>query len=427
MRVNGKLWNTRLISNRIATGLPLAFAGILAAVPLACPTRAPEPSVRRTESERSRIRDARADDRRVEPSQPDVPPSLPDATQVASPTPYSRAALPILDIHTHVDPTATRTVLSLFDARGIHTAVNLSAGFEGAGLEEALAQQRESRGRILPFCTLPWRATGHPQFVTESVRILERCRALGVRGLKIPKVLGLGARDIDGSRLRVDAPRLDPIFAAAERLGMMVLIHTGDPKAFFQPPNPQNERWEELQAHPSWSFYGAEWPSFDEILGEFERRVLRHRRLVFVGAHFGNAAEEPDRVARLLERAPRYHIDTSARVPEFGRHPSARMRAFFTRWQDRILFGTDLGLGDDMGEWMLGSHGNERTTQRDVDRYFSATFRYYEANDPEWENPTPIQGRWNTHPIALPRDILAKVYGANAARLLGITWPPPTQ
>jgi predicted TIM-barrel fold metal-dependent hydrolase len=338
---------------------------------------------------------------------------------------FERAALPVLDVHTHLDPNATATILRLFDQRGIRVAVNLSAGWEGAGLEEALAQERASGGRIVPFCTLPWRAAQDPRFVPESVRILERCRALGVRGLKIPKVLGLGAQDLDGSRLRVDAPRMDPVFAAAERLGMVVLIHAGDPRAFFEPATPANERWEELQAHPAWSFHGSGFPTFDQILTEFETRVLRHPNLVFIGAHFGNAAEDPDRVARLLERAPRYFIDTSARVPEFGRHAAERMRAFFLRWQDRIVFGTDLGLGEDPGEWMLGSHGNSRTTPSDVDRYFTATWRYYEGRDREWQNPTPIQGRWNIHPIDLPRPVLAKIYGANAARLLGIAWPPP--
>lgn len=425
MRVNGKLW----FSSAISKCIPLFSAVALLAVPLACPSRTPEPSAQRARAAAPDRTDAAAD----RDSRDAARESLADAmianntTRPSSrwdTTAFARASMPVLDIHTHVDVMATRTIVSLLDQRGIRVAVNLSAGWVGAGLEEALAQERESGGRILPFCTLPWRATSDPRFVAESIRILERCRALGVRGLKIPKVLGLGAQDLDGSRLRVDAPRLDPIFAAVERLGMVVLIHSGDPRAFFQPATPVNERWEELQAHPSWSFHGPQWPSFDEILGEFERRVLRHRRVTFIGAHFGNAAEEPDRVARLLEHAPRYHIDTSARVPEFGRHPREQMRAFFERWQDRIVFGTDLGLGEDMSEWMLGSQGSERTTQADVDRYFSATWRYYEGNDPEWQNPTPIQGRWNIHPIGLAPALLAKVYGGNAARLLGIPWPP---
>ncbi len=301
----------------------------------------------------------------------------------------------------------------------------MSAGFEGSGLEDALAQQRASHGRILPFCTLPWQATSLPDFVEGSIQILERCRQMGARGLKIPKVLGLVARDVDGTRLAVDSPRLDPIFEAAGRLGLIVLIHSGDPRAFFEPATPANERWEELQSHPRWSFHGPQYPSFDQVLGEFERRVLRHPRTTFIGAHFGNCAEDPARVARLLERAPNYFIDTAARVPEFGRHPAATMRAFFMRWHEHVLFGTDAGLSADPTTWVLGSGGDTLTTPADVDRFFRSTFRYFESNDRRFENPTPIQGRWTIDGVGLPPDVLRRIYGGNAARLFGLPWPPP--
>lgn len=339
---------------------------------------------------------------------------------------YVRAALPAIDIHTHLEPDATETILRLLDQRNIRYAVNLSAGIPGQGLEEALAQQQSTRGRLLPFCTLPWqRFVDVDAFAQASVAVLEQCARVGVRGLKIPKILGLGLRDLQGRRVTVDDPRLDPVFETAGRLHLTVLIHSGDPRAFFEAPTPANERWEELQAHPRWSFYGGDNPSFDQVLTEFERRVQRHPNTTFIGAHFGNCAEDPDRVARLLERAPNYYIDTSARVPEFGRHASARMRAFFLRWQARIVFGTDLGLGNDIAEWMLGSRGSELTTQADVDRFFTATWRYYEGREPSAENPTPIQGRWQVHPVGLPRAVLERIYGGNAARLLGLTWPPP--
>lgn len=358
------------------------------------------------------------------PSRADRGGSGASASTGTSASRYARSAFPILDVHTHIDTEATDVVLRLFDQRNVRMAVNLSAGWPGAGLEEALEQQRASGGRIVPFCTLPWQFTSDPAFVPRSVEILEQCRAHGVRGLKIPKVLGLVARDVDGSRLTVDASRLDPIFEACGRLGMVVLIHSGDPRAFFDPPTPENERWEELSQHPSWSFYGPQFPTFHQVLSEFERRVLRHRNTVFIGAHFGNAAEEPERVSRLLERAPNYYIDTSARIPEFGRHPAAVMREFFLRWQDRVLYGSDLGLSRDPTTWVLGSGGRRPTTPADIERFFTASYRYFESNDERIENPTPIQGRWPVHPVGLPRAVLAKIYGANAARVLNIPWPP---
>ena len=342
--------------------------------------------------------------------------------RVTSAPGYVRAALPIFDVHTHLEPDATEAILSLFDQRNVRMAINLSGGAPGHGLEDSLAQERASHGRIRPFCNLPWGASSDPAFVTYSVEVLEQCRAVGVRGLKIPKVLGLIARDLDGSRLPVDSPRLDPIFEAAGRLGLIVLIHVGDPRAFFEEPGPQNERWDELRVHPRWSFHGPAFPSWEQVLSEFERRVTRHPRTTFIGAHFGNAAEDPARVARLLERAPNYYVDTAARIPEFGRHASPTMRAFFTRWQERVVYGTDLGLGRDRADWMLGSTGDQPTTQADIDRFFTASYRYFESAEASIENPTPIQGRWPIHPVGLPRSVLARIYGGNLARLLGVTW-----
>lgn len=337
---------------------------------------------------------------------------------------FERAAFPVFDVHTHVEPSpaATQRALAMFDARNVRAVINLSAGFPGAGLEEALAQSRSSGGRILPFCMIDWRGDVSEAWVAERVAVLEACARLGVRGWKIPKVLGLYAGDGAGQRLRVDDPRLDPLFARAGALGLVVLIHSGDPRAFFEPATPANERWDELRVHPAWSFAEPRFPRWTEILDEFERRVLRHPRTTFIGAHFGNAAEDPDRVERLLERAPNYYIDTSARVPEFGRHDPARMRRFFLRWQDRVLFGTDLGVGEEPQSLMLGSTGENPPTPAEITRFWTATWRYFESDARAFAHPTPIQGRWTISGVNLPPEVLRKVYGANAARLFGIPW-----
>ncbi len=336
--------------------------------------------------------------------------------------PFTRAAFPAVDVHTHFDPEATARELALMDAQNIRYAINLSAGWQGHGLTEALAQERESHGRIIPFCMIDWRGVGAPDWVASSIAILEQCAAAGVRGWKIPKVLGLGAGNARGERLRVDDPMLDPIFERAAALHLVVLIHSGDPRAFFEPMTPANERWDELRVHPSWSFADPRYPRWTEILGEFETRVLRHPTLRFIGAHFGNAAEDPDRVESLLVRAPNYYIDTSARVPEFGRHDPARMRAFFLRWQDRVLFGTDLGMGTDPNDLMLGSTGENPPTPEEITRFWRSTWRYFESNDRNFEHPTPIQGRWTISGVGLPPAVLRKIYGGNAARLLGLPW-----
>jgi predicted TIM-barrel fold metal-dependent hydrolase len=208
---------------------------------------------------------------------------------------------------------------------------------------------------------------------------------------------------------------------------MPVAIHTGDPKAFWKPADKKNERWDELQAHPEWSFHGnaphgKPWPSWEALYAAFERRVARHPKTTFIGVHFGNAPEEPDRVGRMLEKYPNLYVDTAARVPEIGRHDATKMRRFYEKHQDRVLFGTDTGIGATQDEMMYGSNGASPPTEADERRFFSATYRYFETRDRKFESPTPIQGRWKIDGVGLPEPILRKIYFDNAARVLG--WRP---
>src|SRR4051812_43900829 len=139
--------------NQNVAKAPVFLAGImvaLALVPLGCPSRG-DPNAARLRA-------------------------------VRSAPGYVRAALPVLDIHTHIDPRATDVVIPLLDERNIRVAVNLSGGVEGAGLEEAMAQDRATHGRIIAFCTLSWRNAPAPDFVAQSIAVLERCHALGAHG-----------------------------------------------------------------------------------------------------------------------------------------------------------------------------------------------------------------------------------------------------
>jgi hypothetical protein len=131
------------------------------------------------------------------------------------------------------------------------------------------------------------------------------------------------------------------MWATAGRLGLPVSIHSGDPKAFWQPIDENNERYEELREHPDWAFGGGAYPPREEILRQLEAVVARHPKVTFVGVHFGNDPEDVDYVAALLRRYANYNVDLGARIPEIGRQDPAKLRAMFIEFQDRILFGTD--------------------------------------------------------------------------------------
>jgi len=332
-----------------------------------------------------------------------------------------------IDAHAHISPSSSAEAIEFYRRFGVEVVVNVSGRYPGRGLEEAIEASRASHGHLYFMCNIPWLLpVDDPRFVPMAISALNQCYEQGGLAWKIHKILGLGAVYSDGSLVPVDAPELDPIFEHAGELGIPVLIHAGDPVAFFNAPTQDNERYEELTVHPGWSFYGDDFPSWEEIYAQFERRVARHPQVRFIGAHFGNAPEYPERVAAMLDRYPNFFIDTAARVPEIGRQDPQVMHDFFVRYQDRILFATDIGYGrDPLGRLhlALGSSGAEEPTEQDIERFWESTYRYFETRDVSFPNPTPIQGRWPISGIGLPREVLEKLYHGNAERLLGISLP----
>ena len=262
--------------------------------------------------------------------------------------------LPRIDVHVHMGPDGIERARELMTKWGIDGFVNLSGMYPGPPrymLETQLEAASRLGGRVAVFANVDFvRAVRlHKDYGQYLADQLDLAKQKGAIGLKISKGLGLGYPAPDLKRpLPVDDPGLDKLFDKAGALGMPVAIHTGDPQAFWKPPTPANERYDELNAHPDWSFHNHQaqgLPSWEELYAAFERRVARHPKTTFIGVHFGNAPEEPDRVARMLDKYPNLYIDTAARVPEIGRHDAAKMRRFFEKYQDRVLFGTDTGIG----------------------------------------------------------------------------------
>lgn len=337
------------------------------------------------------------------------------------------ARIPKIDVHAHVvQPAALARALELTKPWGVVHYVNLSPGPALESLEQHATTAKLSGGRMSVFTNLAWREPHRgPGYGARMAAALDAARAKGAVGVKVSKGLGLAYVDSSRTLVPVDAPELDQVFERAGALGLPVSIHTGDPKAFWQPVGPGNERLEELKVHPDWSNWGEPVPSWEELLAQLERRVARHPKVKFVGVHFGNAPEEPARVAAMLDKYPNYYIDTAARIPEIGRRSPAEMREFFIKYQDRILFGTDLGIGLEPEALMLGSTGEQPPGPADVTRFYDATFRYFETDDRNFDHPTPIQGNWKISGIKLPGEVLEKLYHRNAEKLLGIkevTW-----
>ena len=331
-----------------------------------------------------------------------------------------------IDIHTHITRDGRARASRILARYGVQTALNASGG---EAYEPGVRPGAPLATRIIPYCHLDlglFAAEPPEAFVRHMVADLEACKERGGVGMKISKFLGLGLEDGDGNLVAVDDGRLDAIFEAAGRLRLPVLLHSGDPVAFFEADDGDNERHAELAAHPDWSFHGlrpgrggARWPTWEEVFRQYERRVARHPGTTFIGAHFGNAPEDPARVEAMLTALPNLVVETGARVPELGRQAPDRLRRIFIRFQDRILFGTDIGISQ--GGQVLGSSGAEPDREDRIAPFFAAHFLFFETARRGFAHPTPIQGDWTIDGISLPAPVLEKLYHRNAARVFGLS------
>jgi predicted TIM-barrel fold metal-dependent hydrolase len=347
-----------------------------------------------------------------------------------SETPVPRARFPVIDVHTHLSFVAghkngvplgedihftaqPEDVLRVMDRKNIRTMIDLTGGV-GTGLESAVSKFHSAHpDRFIVFTEPWWERTNQPGYSQFQAEQIERAHRAGAAGLKVLKVLGLYLREnvTTGPLVKVDDPRFDSMWDACGALKMAVGIHTSDPEAFFLPIDRVNERYEELNAHPDWSFHGKDFPSNQELLEARNRMFARHPRTQFIALHVGGDAENLAAVSEWMDRLPNMHVELAARIGELGRQPRAS-RAFFEKYQDRIMFGTDATPG-----------GVETPQQLFTEKLYEIYYRFLETTDEYFDyapSAVPPQGRWRIYGLGLPEPILRKVYYENAARLLGL-------
>jgi len=333
-----------------------------------------------------------------------------------------RARFPAIDAHNHLwgawDGVAELT--AVMDDCGIAAYCDLTADLDihwskevyriKPGSMEAFRQRVAGPfpGRFYPFTTAGLiQSAESPLFdkpgpaVEAAVQKLRADAALGALGLKLTKELGLLLKDTSGQRIPINAPYLQPIWEEAARLGLPVLIHTGDPFGFFQPATEENEHYRTLQRFKDWDFSDRDrWPTFQKVQEEFRDLVANNPSVRFISPHLCNWPENLSYVSNLLDEFPNLWMDFSARVDELGRQPY-RSREFFMKHQDRLLFGIDM------------------PASREVYRFH---FRFLETFDEFFEPPfydgTFGHHRWHVHGIGLPDDVLLKIYQQNILRLL---------
>lgn len=322
----------------------------------------------------------------------------------------NKPKFPVVDAHNHLaepfgggwDRKPLSELLRLLDDAQVTHYVDLDGGWGEDILNAHLdCFKAKAPERFQIFGGIDWNKWSElgAKFPDWAANRLKLQKERGAQGLKIWKPFGLHVKDDRGQLVQVDDARLSPIWQMAGELKLPVMIHVADPVAFFDPINETNERWEEIGLHPDWAFPNPPFPPFMEIMSGFFNVVKRHASTIFIGAHVGCYGENLGWVGGMLDACQNFYIDISARLGELGRQPYTA-RKFFIQYQDRILFGSDMGPALDA---------------------YRLYYRFLETDDEYFNYSTseiPSQGRWYVCGLHLPDDVLKKIYRENAQRVL---------
>ena len=322
----------------------------------------------------------------------------PISTLNVNETLLKRSKYPFIDVHNHQFDMPIKNLdnlVSEMDSLNMAFMVNLS-GFRGLYLEKSLKNIKESAPtRFGLFVNIDFEKIDEPNFKATTLKIISDAFNDGVIGLKVYKSLGLTDKDSSGNRISVNDPRLDPIWNLCGELNIPVLIHTGEPKAFWFDKNKYNERWLELRQKPGrYRGDSSKYPSFETVMSEQHDIFRKNPETIFINAHMGWMANDLDALSDHLDKYKNVMTEIGAVLAELGRQPK-KARSFLIKYKNRILFGKD---------------------SYNVSEYYTY-FRVLETGDEYFDYYRKRHAHWKMYGLNLPDSVLKSLYYENALKL----------
>jgi predicted TIM-barrel fold metal-dependent hydrolase len=317
-------------------------------------------------------------------------------------------ALEAIDSHTHVFKKSavfyamlTKLDLHILNILVADDTIPIYADFSKQA-EEARVVVGGSNRRVALCTMLDAYKFDRPDFSAEAIRKLNQDFARGAIAVKIYKVVGMEIKDAKGNYVMPDDPVFEPIFKDIAAHNKTLIAHLADPDSAFEAPNPAAEDYEYLMHHPELYMYGKVGaPTKAEIMEARDHILEKNPNLRMVGAHLGSMESNLDELGRHFDQYPNFAVDLAGRMPYFEMQPRAAMIEFITRYQDRLIYGTDNELYPD---------DNAQETMTDWENTYANEWRYLATNDTILYKNKRVQG------LALPQPILRKLYHDNAVK-----------
>jgi predicted TIM-barrel fold metal-dependent hydrolase len=335
----------------------------------------------------------------------------------ASPSPPGFEQLRKVDVHSHIyeDLPVVNAMLRRINLRVINVSVPATDGhLEFMHRFNAALVKRHPD--IFSFAsTFDLAARNQPDYGARVGKALDATFAEGAVMVKIWKEVGIDLKRPDGSFLLPDDPVLDPVYAHLASRRKPLLAHLAEPLEAWLPLDPKGVHYSYYSRNPRWHLHGKPgFPSHARLMEARDRILATHAGLVVIGAHLGSLEHDVDEVAKRLDRYPNFHVEVSARTRDLTRQPAAKVRAFFLKYRDRILYGVDRSWTPHRTPGVPPTDAQREKFAADLEAQYRRDWDYYAGAG------SIAYGADTVEALGLPQDVLERFYWKNAARLIGV-------
>lgn len=269
-------------------------------------------------------------------------------------------------------------------------------------IDDALALMRSSHGHVAWCTTFDPYKIDSASFAADAIRQINRDFEHGAVAVKIWKNIGMEIKDNKGQYIMADDPRLEPVYKDIASHGKTLMTHQAEPDVAWGPADESDPSWSYYKENPQWYVANRSgFPSKQRILEARDHVLVNNPQLRMVGVHLGSMERDLDNIARHLDKYSNFAIDLAARMEYLMLMPPDKVRAFLIRYQDRVLYGSDLDLPPDakfpdaLTEW-------QSTYARD--------WKFLATGEPFEVEGKPRNG------LNLPEPVLQKIFRTNAIR-----------
>jgi len=332
------------------------------------------------------------------------------------------ARVPKLDAHVHanVDDPAFLAVARRDGFELLSINVDYP-DFPSLAAQAAIARKKRAADprRFHYATTFSMKGFGTPGWTERTDAAIDAAVAQGAVAVKVWKNIGMVERDPQGKRVFLDDPRFDGVIAHLEARHIPLIAHQGEPRNCWLPldqMSTDNDR-SYFRDHPEYYMYiHPEEPRYETLMAARDRFVARHPHLSFVGAHMASLEWSVDELAKFLDRFPNANVDIAARITQVqaqSRDDRAKVRGFFLKYQDRLMYGTDLTQNPPDPQARAQNPPATEDFAQEADTTWRSDWRYLATGDGQHVDAIKA----DVTGLALPRAVIDKLYYRNALRI----------